>query len=57
MSNRNIKDSMTIALWEISDGTFFKPWMLRIRKVSMLPWQQKKNINNNVKHFPRNNDK
>ena len=35
----------------------FKPWMLRKRKVCKLPWQQKKNINNKIKAFPRNNDK
>ena len=35
----------------------FKPWMLRIRKVCMFPWQQRKIIYNEIKHFPRNNDK
>ena len=34
-----------------------KPWVLRIRKVSMLPWHQKKEHYNKIKQFPRNDDK
>ena len=50
-NNRNIKNSITIASWDISG---VKPWMLRIRKACMLPWQQKYNSNNNIS---RNTDK
>ena len=38
--NRNIKNVMTIALWEIFWSYVFNPLILKITGVCMLPWQQ-----------------
>ena len=48
---------MTIASWEISDVMFLNIWCWDLERHACYHGNKKKNINNEIKTFPRNNDK
>ena len=55
-NNRNIKNTIAIALWEIPDGTFLNLGCCEYDSYACCHDNRKKNINNKAKCFPRNND-